>query len=198
MNYYVYLTTNLINKKQYIGDHFVNTTSKNYIGSGILLHKALKKYGKKNFSCQILEYFETRQEAFNAQEKWIIVYNTLTPKGYNISPKGGHQAKNSVNEETKQKIKNKLKGVSRNAGENNPFFGKKLSKDHKNKIRKKLLGRVSPNKGNIASNETRKLMSKNRIGKPHPQKTIKCEYCGIETIAVNIKRYHGDKCKAKI
>jgi hypothetical protein len=46
--YYIYITTNLINGKQYIGKHY-GLINDDYFGSGILLQKALKKYGKENF-----------------------------------------------------------------------------------------------------------------------------------------------------
>jgi len=74
---YVYLTTNLINEKQYVGDHSTNDIEKDYyIGSGKVLKNAIKKYKKENFKKEILEFFPTKQEAFDAQEKYIIQYNT--------------------------------------------------------------------------------------------------------------------------
>jgi group I intron endonuclease len=92
---FVYLTTNLVNKKQYIGDHSTNDLNcyktLNYLGSGKLtLHPAIKKYGRENFKREILEYFDTKQKAFDAQEKYIKLYKThVSKKGYNISWKGG-------------------------------------------------------------------------------------------------------------
>lgn len=46
--YYVYLTTNLVNNKKYIGQHYGEVTD-SYIGSGSILKKAIEKYGKNNF-----------------------------------------------------------------------------------------------------------------------------------------------------
>lgn len=47
--HYTYITTNLINGKQYIGDRSCNClpNKDSYIGSGINLLNAKKKYGKK-------------------------------------------------------------------------------------------------------------------------------------------------------
>ena len=101
---YVYVTTNLIDGNQYIGDHSTNKLNDGYLGSGIILQKSIEKYGKENFEKNIIEFFDTKQEAFDAQGKWIDEYNTVRPYGYNISPKGGHQCNGGFNEETKKQI----------------------------------------------------------------------------------------------
>jgi predicted DNA-binding transcriptional regulator len=111
---FVYITTNQINGKQYVGDHSTNDLEKdNYVGSGIYILHALNEYGKENFKREILEHFNTKEEAFNAQEKYIQEYNTLVPNGYNISPKGGLCIKGCHSEETKQKIGKSNKGKVR-------------------------------------------------------------------------------------
>ena len=49
----VYMTTNLVNGKRYIGSHCGDPDS-NYLGSGINLTHAIKKYGKENFERVVL------------------------------------------------------------------------------------------------------------------------------------------------
>jgi len=51
----IYFTTNLINFKYYVGFDYYNDPK--YLGSGKLLKKAFKKYGKKHFKKEILEEF---------------------------------------------------------------------------------------------------------------------------------------------
>jgi NUMOD3 motif len=168
-NHYVYLTTNRINGKQYIGDRTCNCVPEKdvYFGSGTLISNAVTKYKKENFTKQILEKFNTKQEAFDAQEKYIIEYNTLIPNGYNISPKGGYGIPDSyLHEETKKKIGKSQSGKKHSEkqnkdhsntmkGENNPNWGgksqkssetiKKLkhpkSEEQKEKLRKALKGK---------------------------------------------------------
>jgi len=122
---YVYITTNLINGKQYVGDHSTNNLNDKYLGSGRpYFLNAIKQYGKENFKKEILEFFDTKQEAFNAQEKYINEYNTLQPNGYNISPKGGHNTKDCFSDESKLKISSSLKETYKN----NPELQENLRK----------------------------------------------------------------------
>ena len=99
----IYKTTNKINNKIYIGQSKYN--NQNYIGSGKSLLSDIKKYGKENFKREILEFFDTKQEAFDAQEKWINEHNTLSPNGYNVSLKGGHNTRGCWSDESREKVR---------------------------------------------------------------------------------------------
>jgi len=148
---YTYITTNLINGKQYIGDHSTNNLDDGYLGSGTTINKAIKKYNKVNFRKEILKICETKQEAFDAQEKYINKYNTLSPNGYNISPKGGYGMSGShLNEETIEKIKKSLSGRT-------------LSKEHKEQIRKSHLGKTLTHETKQKIGEKNKIALKGRI-----------------------------------
>jgi len=85
----VYITTNLINRKQYVGDHSTDNLNDKYLGSGKLIGKAIKKYGKENFTREILEECRTKSAAFQLQEKYIKKFNTQVPNGYNLNKSGG-------------------------------------------------------------------------------------------------------------
>lgn len=51
---YIYMFTNRINGKKYIGKHKGNTIDQKYFGSGTVFLNAKKKYGIKNFKFEIL------------------------------------------------------------------------------------------------------------------------------------------------
>ncbi len=162
--HFVYITTNLINKKQYVGDHSTEnlncSKTLNYLGSGKLtLHPAIKKYGKENFKREILEFFDTKQEAFDAQEKYIRLYEThVSQWGYNISWTGGTECSGgSVSKESREKMSKSRKG-------------KEFSEEHKENLRKSHIGlkqsdetiekRISKTRGMKRSEETRQKMRK--------------------------------------
>jgi group I intron endonuclease len=83
----IYKTTNLINGKFYVGKDQNNNPD--YLGSGLLLVKAIKKYGRENFVKVILE--ECLIEELSDREiYWIAELNAIL-NGYNIAigGKGG-------------------------------------------------------------------------------------------------------------
>jgi group I intron endonuclease len=154
MNHFIYITTNLLNGKQYIGDHSCyNPICDNYLGSGIYINKAIKKFGKENFKREILESFNSKEEAFNAQEKYIKLYKThVSQGGYNISWKGGHQCSKSVSIETRLKMSQIKTGKKR----------KPFSEEHKLKLKQKNSHRlIAYNR----SKEGREMVSKLFKGK---------------------------------
>lgn len=85
--YYIYLTTNLVNGKKYIGQHYGRLDDK-YFGSGVVITKAIAEYGKENFVKEILEI--TTQEQIDEVEKYYIQkYNAVEDDNfYNISDGG--------------------------------------------------------------------------------------------------------------
>lgn len=65
----IYCTTNLINGRKYIGKDSNNNP--NYLGSGTYILKAIKKYGKKNFTKEILSTAENKKQLIELEEYWI-------------------------------------------------------------------------------------------------------------------------------
>lgn len=85
MYHYLYKVTNKINLKFYIGVHSTLDLSDGYMGSVIAVTESIKKYGKKTFTKEILEFFDTRESAFEKESE--IVTNNLVndPKCYNLT-----------------------------------------------------------------------------------------------------------------
>lgn len=83
----IYKITNNINGKIYIGKNVTNDIS--YMGSGIILEMAKKKYGIDNFVKEIIEKCSSEQELNNREIYWIEQLQSTNRKiGYNIAAGG--------------------------------------------------------------------------------------------------------------
>lgn len=153
----IYKTTNKINGKWYIGQDTKNNP--NYLGSGILIKKAIQKYGKENFNKEILEFIDGGFEELNKSEiKWIKKLNAVECNdSYNIA-EGGNLI--STTEKTKKKISKAMKGNS-NGKANSKYKGVLNSQYGKRGKKHHLYGKTSPKKGTKASKEE---VVKNAIG----------------------------------
>lgn len=140
---YVYVTTNLLNRKQYIGSHCTNNIDDSYIGSGRLFLKAVRKYGKCNFIREILEECETAIIAREKERHYIELYNTLDPNGYNLSPMGGIGFKGATHSQVQlDKMSIWQKGKTYEE-----LYGSEKAAKMKEKQRQKKLGTTTNRKG---------------------------------------------------
>ncbi len=130
---HVYLTTNKINGKKYIGYSTRNDDS--YFGSGPLILAAIKKYGKQNFEKIILEECSSLEDVSKAEIKWIEFYDAVNSEEfYNLS-EGGYGGNSetvkkyweSLTEEDRKARNSYMKTVDK-TGKNNPMYGKSTSK----------------------------------------------------------------------
>ena len=86
---YIYKTTNLINGRFYIGQKR-GSFLPSYLGSGVILHDAIKKYGKINFKLEVLNYASTKEMLDGLEMKHIFEHRQVFGKAflYNISNGG--------------------------------------------------------------------------------------------------------------
>ena len=163
--YIIYKTTCIVNQKYYIGCHATDNIDDGYLGSGTLLKRAIKKYGKENFTREILLYLSNSTDMFN-KEKTLVnesIVNDKTSYNLVIGGSGGFKIQN-VSE-----WKNKLK-IAR-ANSSYKFPGVSPSAETREKISKSLKGRPSWNKGlpgtftnKSHSSESKQKISKSRKG----------------------------------
>lgn len=189
---YIYLTTNLINNKKYIGLHTVTKKSKKkYLGSGKLLKKAIKKYGKENFKKEILEYCYNLKDLQNKEIYYIKKYDATKNKNfYNLldtkqpilfnTKNGFYGKKHSLeskqkmsksrtnkkqSKSSKKKIGIKSKKWWDNSSNKKSMANKRRGYKHSENTKKQI---GESNKGKTLSNETKKKISLAKTGKKHP------------------------------
>jgi len=116
----IYKITNLINNKIYVEQEYRNRP--NYLGSGKRIRQAILKYGKENFKKEILQECNSTIELDKYEIYWIKELDATNREiGYNISEGG--------------KVNRTMRG------ENNPFYGKRRSKETKQKMSKAKKGK---------------------------------------------------------
>ena len=194
---FVYLTTNLVNGKVYVGQYtfkkekWLNAT---YLGSGTVFEQALKKYGSKNFKRKILKLCYTVNQLNGWETYYTLKYNPkLDPNiGYNqiIGPVRRSGNKNPMSypnvrkkisgdnhylygrhcsEETKKKLSEKL------SGERNPFYGKHHPKGKMSQILKdyyKTINKVKNKlKGRKMPDEVKEKIRQGNLGVKRSEET---------------------------
>ena len=89
ITYYLYQITNLINGKIYVGVHKTHNLQDGYMGSGILVTKAIAKYGLENFEKRILQTFETEHDMYQREAEVVTSSFVEREDTYNLT-EGGH------------------------------------------------------------------------------------------------------------
>lgn len=83
---FIYITTNMINGKKYIGQKKYMKHWENYLGSGVILRNAINKYGRDNFKREIIEDCITKEDLDRKEKYWISFYDATNNKNfYNIA-----------------------------------------------------------------------------------------------------------------
>lgn len=164
----IYKATNNANGKVYIGQTVqeLHTRIKSHFSeskrSNFYFHRALFKYGEDNFTWEILEYCDSKEELDEMEFHYINQFRSLRPEGYNMTLGGDGMIGFKFNQETRKKMSDIRKGrkmseearqklIANHAdfsGKNNPMYGitspmkgKNHTKETKVKISNKLLGK---------------------------------------------------------
>lgn len=176
MNHYIYIHQNKENLRVYIGysNNYTkrwyaqkraadNTNFRNYDDP---FYRAIRKYTWEGFTHNVIEEFDVKEDALEAEKFWIEFfranikvygndYGYNMHEGGNLPPSGTGR---SPSQETRDKISASL------SGEKHPLFGKKASKETKDKMSK-------TRKGHLTSKETRQKIGAKSKGRTHSEES---------------------------
>jgi group I intron endonuclease len=178
----IYKTTNLIDGQFYVGKDKHNNPQ--YLGSGLKLINAIKKYGRCNFHKEILEHCCNEEELCLKEVEWIQKLNAVE-LGYNLAEggAGGNTRAGFTKEEKAEYLKNMQKGRQNSEkvhsgyknlkGRKRPEHSKKLKELYASgQLVPHNLGKITPlevvekirkaNRGKIRTEETKKLIAESK------------------------------------
>ena len=84
MFFYLYQITNLVNNKIYIGVHSTKDIDDGYMGSGVNIQSAVKKYGINNFKKDILHTFDNADDMYAKEKELVTEVFLLREDTYNL------------------------------------------------------------------------------------------------------------------
>jgi group I intron endonuclease len=144
--YIIYKITNKINGKVYIGAH--KGRIDDYWGSGSVLKRAIAKYGKENFTKEVITTCESQEEMF-AEERKLVTPEFIARKDtYNLRVGGaggqrgvtGHPKGVPLTEAQKQHISESLRRAYQSGIRSNRKGQPIHSDDYKERLRKQMTG----------------------------------------------------------
>lgn len=210
---YIYKTTNLLDGRIYVGKKHKPIFIESYFGSGVLITRAIGKYGVENFKVEQIDSADSLEELNEKEKYWIKKLKSQTTYGnYNIAEGGfGGNIFTYLPDDRKKQFIERCKINTK--GKNNPNYG------NGNKIR----GDKNPSRRPEVREKLRKTSSgvnngmygvvgekHHRYGKKHNVETrnkIKeslkntfyskvCKNCNKEFDTKSPRRmYCNDKCK---
>lgn len=126
----IYKVTHLPTGRYYIGAHSTDDLNDGYMGSGIRIERAIKKYGIDSFKKEIIFHAFTVEDLYLVEKELV----TLSPESFNLVPGGGrppvgvHTIPHT--EETKRIISDKKKAFFKTNPHPRGMSGKKQSQEH--------------------------------------------------------------------
>lgn len=161
MSAIIYLITNTVNGKQYVGQTIVGLERRwkrhcwnAQHDSPCYIHRAIYKYGIEAFTYEILE--ESTPDKLNDLERYWI--HKLTP-AYNMTAGGYGSNGRIVTEDTRKKIS------AAHSGEKHPMYGKSHSAEAKSKMSMAKTKDKHPMWGKPRSEETKAKLRDKNLGK---------------------------------
>ena len=192
MYHFLYRTECKITKKYYIGVHSTSNLDDGYLGSGILLQESLKTYGKDNHTLEILQFFNSKEEKFQAEKNYITLEMINDPNCLNFSfgGNGGIMNENhytSFMEAGRKAFKQKLQDP-----EFKQFYGKKISEANYRRIARGEIIKAPDWTGRKHSTQTIEKIKQSKATQGSGENNSQFGSCWITNGTENKKIKKGD------
>lgn len=200
---FIYITTNMINGKRYIGQKMFNKGWETYLGSGIHLNNSIGKYGKDSFYRDIVAITYSKEELNKLEKEYISIYDAVKSEDfYNIAEGGNGGITRGIGfkltEEHKKKVKENHADLS---GKNHPKWKDRIlykcdNPSCKNEFELEQWKYQGTNKHYYCSKECSSkgfsefYSGENNYG--YGRIEVKCNYCG-KPIAIPMNRIKEGK-----
>ena len=162
---FIYITTNMINGKKYIGQKVFDTNSmwKSYFGSGTYLKNAINKYGKENFCREIIAIVYSQEELNNLEIEFIKNHNAVESKDYYNISHGGESVMFSRKhtDKTKQQMSISFKGRIYSEEHNIKISKSKIKSNFKHSMKSKQKMSDSQKGKKLPKEQKEKISKKN-------------------------------------
>ena len=152
---FVYITTNLINGKKYIGQRMFRKRWKNYLGSGTIFKRAINKYGKENFSREIIAIAYSKDELNLMEIEFINNHDAIDSLDYYNLSFGGDAFNSGLHFSDEHKKKMSLAQMG-----NKNCLGNKHTEESKKKMSESALKMSDEHKENLSLAQKGKHLSK--------------------------------------
>lgn len=168
----IYKTTNICNGKIYVGK--AKTNNPLYLGSGVILSQAIRKYGKSSFQKEILE--ECSDNIIDEREVYWIAKLRSTDRnlGYNIAAGGTGGDTTSQHPDKENIIEKRIHGLIE--------WHASLTETDK-EIRGKKISESKKGKGNSRKDYSHSDITKQLIKQNQPAKTDEWRKSHAEAMA---------------
>lgn len=168
----IYLRTNLINGKQYVGQT-IDFDRREYDWlhetkyAGTYINNARNKYGTENFKTKALKECHTQEELNYWEQYYIKELNTKFPNGYNLNDGGGGNSGYKLTQEQKNKLSESLKGRT--------VWNKGLTNETDERVKKNSINKSGFHHSEEMKRKTSEMKkgNKNWLGKHHSEETKK-------------------------
>lgn len=178
----LYETLDCDNGFPYVGAHSTNDPYDDYLGSGYILKRAIKKKGRDNFVKFIIGVFPTREALMEAEKAIVTPEFVKRRDNYNTAQGGrapmlGITMSLESSEKKRRAMRGHIKSPETRAKLRAANLGKTLTPEHRAKL-------SESHKGHKPSAETRVKMSKRMMGNTYGKGNVpwnKGKPCDEET-----------------